>query len=96
LERTDDGWKEVKLGAVYDLIACVRQGQPVRVVGATTYTATLAAAQDFGRQVLAIAHRRGVGWAHHVAVAASNWRRVIAVFPPPDIGDPPSSWAPTP
>src|SRR5439155_10064504 len=46
LERTDDGWKEVKLGAVYDLVARRRQGQVVQAPGATTYTATLAAAHD--------------------------------------------------
>jgi hypothetical protein len=68
LERTDGGWKEVKLGAVYDLAPRVRQGERVWAVGATTYTATLAAAQTFGRQLLAVAHRRGVTWAHQVAV----------------------------
>jgi hypothetical protein len=68
LERTDDGWKEVKLGAVYDLVPRVRQGERVWAVGATTYTATLAAARTFGRQLLAVAHRRGVTWAHQVAV----------------------------
>jgi hypothetical protein len=68
LERTDAGWKEVKLGAVYDLVSRGRPGEPARVAGATTYTATLAAAQDFGRQVLAVAQRRGLGWARQVAV----------------------------
>jgi hypothetical protein len=68
LERTDDGWKEVKLGAIYDLVSRRRQGQVVHVPGATTYTATLAAAHDFGRQVLATAQRRGLGWAQQVAV----------------------------
>ncbi len=68
LERTEVGWKEVKLGAVYDLVARLRQGQRVWVAGAKTYTATLATAQDFGRQVLATAQRRGVGWARQVVV----------------------------
>jgi hypothetical protein len=88
LERTDDGWKEVKLGAVYDLVTrhqparattpatgttpdaatTLPSGHVMRVPGETTYTATLAAAQDFGRQVLATAQRRGLGWARQVAV----------------------------
>ena len=42
IERTDDGWKEVKLGAVYDLVPRIRHGEVVRLPGATTYTATLA------------------------------------------------------
>jgi hypothetical protein len=68
LERTDEGWKEVKLGAVYDLVTRVRQGAPAQFVGATTYTATLASAPDFGRQLLAVAQRRGLSWARQVAV----------------------------
>lgn len=85
LERTDDGWKEVKLGAVYDLVSRVRQGKPVQVPGATTYTATLATAQDFGRQVLATAQRRGVGWARQVAVLGDGarwiWKLATRRFP---------------
>ena len=47
---------------------------------ATTYTATLPAAQDFGPQVLATAQRRGLGWAHRVAVlgASAKWIRKLA------------------
>jgi len=88
LERTDDGWKEVKLGAVYELVTRRRpaadttpapdttpaSGPVVRVPGETTYTATLAAAQDFGRQVLATAQRRGLGWARQVAVLGDGAR----------------------
>jgi hypothetical protein len=85
LERTDDGWKEVKLGAVYGLIARVRQGTVVHVAGATTYTATLAAAQDFGRQLRATAQRRGLGWAHRVAVLGDGakwiWKLAARRFP---------------
>lgn len=85
LERTDDGWKEVKLGAVYDLVSRVRQGTRVRVPGATSYTATLAVAQDFGRQVLAVAQRRGFGWAHQVAVLGDGakwiWKLADRRFP---------------
>jgi hypothetical protein len=91
LERTDAGWKEVKLGAVYDLVPRARRGQegePVRVervAGATTYTATLAAAQDFGRQVLAVAQRRGLGWARRVAVLGDGakwiWKLAARRFP---------------
>jgi hypothetical protein len=85
LERTDDGWKEVKLGAVYDLVTRMRQGELVHVVGATTYTATLAAAQDFGRQVLATAQRRGVGWARRTAVLGDGakwiWKVATRRFP---------------
>ena len=85
LERTDEGWKEVKLGAVYDLVTRVRQGARVRVPGATTYTATLAAAQDFGRQLLAVAHRRGVSWVHQVAVLGDGakwiWKLAARRFP---------------
>lgn len=61
MERTQAGWKEVKLGAIYDLVARVRQGQVVRMPGATTYAGTLATAQTFGRQLLAAAQRRGLG-----------------------------------
>ena len=85
LERTDDGWKEVKLGAVYDLVARLRHGERVWVAGATTYPATLAAAQDFGRQVRATAQRRGVGWAHQVAVLGDGakwiWKLAARHFP---------------
>ncbi len=92
LERPDDGWKEVKLGAVYDLATRSRRGngqdEPVRVeqvAGATTYTATLAAAQDFGRQVLAGAQRRGLGWARRVAVLGDGakwiWKLAARRFP---------------
>ncbi|MBI3972789.1 MAG: hypothetical protein HY332_16050 [Chloroflexi bacterium] len=102
LERTDDGWKEVKLGAVYDLVARRQQAtkpdqpgpaqpgpaQPrhvERVPGATTYTATLVTAQDFGRQVLATAQRRGLGWARQVAVLGDGakwiWKLAARRFP---------------
>ncbi len=117
LERTDDGWKEVKLGAVYDLVVRHRRApvtdhavtdhavtdhavtdhavtdhagadQPrrvERVPGATTYTATLATAQDFGRQVLATAQRRGLGWARQVAVLGDGakwiWKLAARRFP---------------
>lgn len=85
LERTDDGWKEVKLGAVYDLVPRLRRGERLRVPGATTYTATLAAAQDFGRQVLATAQRRGLGWARQVAVLGDGarwiWKLAARRFP---------------
>jgi hypothetical protein len=85
LERTTDGWKEVKLGAVYDVVARRRQGQVAHVPGATTYTATLAPAQDFGRQVLAVAQRRGLGWAHQAAVLGDGakwiWKLAARFFP---------------
>jgi hypothetical protein len=85
LERTDDGWKEVKLGAVYDLVARVRQGQVGQVPGATTYTATLAVAQDFARQVVATVQRRGLGWARRVAVLGDGakwiWKLADRRFP---------------
>jgi len=107
LERTDGGWKEVKLGAVYDLVtrrqqtpastpaastpaasapAAPAQSRHVeRVPGATTYTATLAPAQDFGRQVLATAQRRGLGWARQVALLGDGakwiWKLAARRFP---------------
>ena len=85
LERTDDGWKEVKLGAVYDLVSRWRRGAAVRVAGATTYTATLAGAQDFARQVVATAQRRGLGWARQVAVLGDGakwiWKLATRRFP---------------
>jgi hypothetical protein len=81
LERTRTGWKEVKLGAVYDLVTRpVRQAAGVAAagaaagaaatlaVGAITSTATLAPAADFGRQLLATAQRRGRRWAERVVV----------------------------
>lgn len=85
LERTDDGWKEVKLGAVYDLVSRGRQGKVVRLPGATTYTATLAVAQDFARQVVATAQRRGLRWARQVAVLGDGakwiWKLADRRFP---------------
>lgn len=85
LERTDDGWKEVKLGAVYDLVPHARQGERVWDVGAKTYTATLAATQDFGRQLRAVAQRRGVSWARQVAVLGDGarwiWKLAARRFP---------------
>jgi hypothetical protein len=73
LERTRAGWKEVKLGAVWDLRPArprpaAGAGPPPLVPGATTYTATLAPAEAFGRQLQAAAQRRGLGWARRVAV----------------------------
>jgi hypothetical protein len=85
LERTDDGWKEVKLGAVYDLVPRIRHGEVVRVPGATTYTATLAVAQDFARQVVSVAQRRGLNWARRVAVLGDGarwiWKLADRRFP---------------
>ncbi len=89
IERTDDGWKEVKLGAVYDLVTRLRHTKGldtvVRLPGATTYTATLAAAQDFARQVVATAQRRGLGWARQVAVLGDGakwiWKLADRRFP---------------
>jgi hypothetical protein len=89
LARTDDGWKEVKLGAVYDVATRVRPvGDAVVtqvVAGATAYTATLAAAQTFARQVLAVAQRRGLGWARRVAVLGDGakwiWKLAARRFP---------------
>ncbi len=72
IERTHQGWKEVKLGAVYDLVRRVRRvGDAVTTglrAGAVTYTATLEPAQTFGRHLRATAQRRGVGWARQVVV----------------------------
>lgn len=75
LERTRDGWKEVKLGAVSALAAPAASAPLVPpaaaarpVLGPTTYTATLAPAEAFGRQLLATAQRRGLGWARRVVV----------------------------
>lgn len=68
LERTREGWKEVKLGAVYTLVRRVRDGVATLTAGATTYTATLAPAQTFARQLVATAQRRGLGWARQVVV----------------------------
>jgi hypothetical protein len=96
LQRTQEGWKEVKLGALYDLVSRARQGQeggPARVerarverlAGAVTYTATLAPAQGFGRQLLAAAQRRGLGWARRVAVLGDGarwiWKLAARRFP---------------
>jgi hypothetical protein len=89
LERTDDGWKEVKLGAAYDVVARGRRGGDAGVTqvgaGATTYTATLAAAQTFARQLVAVAQRRGLGWARHVVVLGDGakwiWKLAARRFP---------------
>lgn len=84
LERTRAGWKEVKLGAIYDLVtrppyriataagavASMAKGgtRAALAVGAITYTATLAPAAGFGCQLLAAAQRRGLRWAARVVV----------------------------
>ena len=89
LERTTAGWKEVKLGAVYDLVAprgpAAGAAGPARVPGATTYTATLAPAEAFGRQLQAAAQRRGLGWARRVAVLGDGakwiWKLAARRFP---------------
>jgi len=89
LERTDAGWKEVKLGVVSALVRRVRPGAahapPVVAFGATTYTATLAAAQTFGRQLLAAAQRRGLGWTRQVVVLGDGarwiWKLAARRFP---------------
>jgi hypothetical protein len=101
LERTRAGWKEVKLGAVWDLRpprgrptpgapGAARDGSPAPalvplVAGATTYTATLAPAVAFGRQLQAAAHRRGLGWARRVTVLGDGakwiWRLAARRFP---------------
>ena len=91
LERTTAGWKEVKLGAVYDLVAPRGPGRPgggrarALVPGATTYTATLAPAEAFGRQLQAAAQRRGLGWARRVVVLGDGakwiWKLAARRFP---------------
>ena len=89
LERTHQGWKEVKLGAVYDLVRRVRRAGDALVTqleaGATTYTATLAVAQDFARQLVAAAQRRGLHWARQVVVLGDGakwiWTLAARRFP---------------
>jgi hypothetical protein len=101
LERTRAGWKEVKLGAVWDLrpaparpgaagggppppAAAPAPAAPL-VPGATTYTATLAPAEAFGRQLQAAAQRRGLGWARRVVVLGDGakwiWKLAARRFP---------------
>jgi hypothetical protein len=89
LERTRAGWKEVKLGAVWDLRPprprpAAGAGPPPPapgplVPGATTYTATLAPAAAFGRQLQAAAQRRGLGWARRVVVLGDGAKWIWAL-----------------
>jgi hypothetical protein len=86
LERTRAGWKEVKLGAVWDLrpararpAAAGAAPAPALVPGATTYTATLAPAAAFGRQLQAVAQRRGLGWARRVTVLGDGAKWIWAL-----------------
>ena len=62
-----------------------RSGQVVPVPGAMTDTATLDSAHDFGRQLLAVAQRRGLGWARQVAVLGDGakwiWKLAARRFP---------------
>jgi hypothetical protein len=98
LERTRAGWKEVKLGAVWDLrlprprpasgagLPPAPPPAPLALVpGATTYAATLAPAEAFGRQLHAAAQRRGLGWARRVAVLGDGakwiWKLAARRFP---------------
>lgn len=73
LERTRQGWKEVKLGAIAPLVAR-GTATTAAVLGAVTYVATLAPAQAFGTQLLAAAQRRGRGWAQQVVVLGDGAR----------------------
>jgi hypothetical protein len=87
LERTRAGWKEVKLGAVWDLRPPrPRPAAPAPLVpGPTTYAATLAPAEAFGRQLHAVAQRRGLGWARRVVVLGDGakwiWKLAARRFP---------------
>ncbi|MBI2941705.1 MAG: hypothetical protein HYY04_14840 [Chloroflexi bacterium] len=67
LERTRQGWKAVKLGAIAALVAR-GTATAAAVLGAVTSTATLAPAQAFGAQRLTAAQRRGLGWAPQVVI----------------------------
>jgi hypothetical protein len=81
LERTRAGWKEVTLGAVWDL----RPPRPrpaapgPRVSEDANYTATLAPAAAFGRQLQAAAQRRGLGWARRVVVLGDGAKWIWAL-----------------
>jgi hypothetical protein len=99
LERTRAGGKEVKLGAVWDLrpprpwpapapgdTAEPPSAAPAPLVpGPTTYAATLAPAEAFGRQLHAVAQRRGLGWARRGVVLGDGakwiWRLAARRFP---------------
>ena len=91
LERTTDGWKEVKLGATCDLVPARAPGAAGAApaaplaVGRTTYTATLAPAAAFGRRLRAAAERRGLRWAGQVAVLGDGakwiWKLAGRYFP---------------
>jgi hypothetical protein len=84
LERTREGWKEVKLGAIAPLLAH-GTATTAAVLGALTYTATLAPAHAFGAQLLAAAQRRGLGWAQQVVVLGDGakwiWKLAARRFP---------------
>jgi hypothetical protein len=84
LERTRQGWKEVKLGAIAALVAR-GTATTAAVLGAITYTATLAPAHAFGAQLLAAAQRRGLGWAQQVVVLGDGakwiWKLAARRFP---------------
>ena len=73
LERTRQGWKEVKLGAIAALVAR-GTATAAAVLGAVTYTATLGPAQAFGAQLLTAAQRRGLGWAQQVVILGDGAR----------------------
>ena len=73
LERTRQGWKEVKLGAIAALVAR-GTATTAAVLGAITYSATLAPAQAFGAQLRTAAQRRGLGWAQQVVILGDGAR----------------------
>jgi len=73
LERTRQGWKEVKLGALATLVAR-GTATTAAVLGAVTYIATLAPAQAFGAQLRTVAQRRGLGWAQQVVLLGDGAR----------------------
>jgi len=73
LERTRQGWKEVKLGAIVAL-ATRGTATTAAVLGAVTYIATLAPAQAFGAHLRTVAQRRGLGWAQQVVILGDGAR----------------------
>ena len=73
LERTRQGWKEVKLGAIAAL-ATRGTATTAAVLGAVTYIATLAPAQAFGAHLRTVAQRRGLGWAQQVVILGDGAR----------------------
>lgn len=82
LVQTDTGWREVKSGVVYEVVA--RPGKEPQAVRAS-YVSSFEKAEEFGKELWAESARRGAGWADRIVVlgdgAAWVWHQAALHYP---------------